>query len=139
MRKLLLLTITASLAFSSNIFIDPKTDLTWQDNITTKDTEITWDKAKFFCSVLRLNKHNDWRLPSVKELETIIEISQHETKDDKGFKYIGDDGYYWSGTEHETQEEFAWIMNFKRGYEYINYKTYERFVRCVRGEMKKIE
>jgi len=27
------------------------------------------------------------------------------------------------------------MMNFTRGYEYINYKSYERYIRCVRGEL----
>ena len=30
-----------------------------------------------------------------------------------------------------VSKEFAWMMNFKRDYEYNNYKTYERYIRCV--------
>ena len=52
----------------------------------------------------------------------------------KGFNYVGASGYYWSSSAHESSEEFAWMMNFKRGYEYSNYKTYERHVRCVRDK-----
>jgi hypothetical protein len=133
---LLIFSITLSLA--SNVLIDTKTGLTWQDDFDAQDIEKDWDGAVLFCKNLSLEGHDDWRLPIVKELETIIDRSKPNRVVVGGLKNIGDDGYYWSASPHETQEEFAWMMNFTRGYEYINYKTYERYIRCVRGEMKEI-
>jgi len=133
MRVILLIMISVSLSLASDVLTDSKTGLMWQDNSAAKNTEKDWQGALAFCSELRLAGYDDWRLPNIKELETIVDISQHNPAMKNGFKNIGASGYYWSSSEHESNEEFAWIMNFKRGYEYNNYKTYKRYVRCVRG------
>ena len=125
MRVILFIMLSLSLSLASDVLTDNKTGLMWQDNSAAKNIKKDWQGAVALCKELRLAGHDDWRLPSIKELEKIIDI--------RGFKNVGGSGYYWSSTEHESSEEFAWMMNFKRGYEYNNYKTYERYVRCVRG------
>ena len=125
MRVILLIMISISLSLASDVLTDSKTGLMWQDNSAAKNTKKDWQGALAFCKELRLAGHDDWRLPSIKELQNIVDI--------RGFKNVGGSGYYWSSTAHESSDEFAWIMNFKRGYEYNNYKTYKRYVRCVRG------
>ena len=131
MKIIILMLISLSLSTASDVFIDDKTGLTWQDDTDAKDIKKDWQGAIDLCHSLHLAGHDDWRLPSVKELQGIIEMSQ-DSSNKKRFKYIGGSGYYWSSSAHESSEEFAWMMNFKRGYEYNNYKTYERYVRCVR-------
>ena len=133
MRLILLIMISVSLSFSSDVLTDSKTGLMWQDNSAAKNTKKDWKGALVFCSELRLAGHDDWRLPTINELQNIVDISQHKPAMKKGFENVGASGYYWSSSAHVSNEEFAWIMNFKRGYEYNNYKTYERYVRCVRG------
>jgi len=125
--------ISASLSLAFDVLTDNKTGLMWQDNSTAKNTKKDWQGALALCSQLRLAGHDDWRLPTIKELEKVINLSQDNPAIKEGFKNVGGSGYYWSSTEHESSKEFAWMMNFKRGYEYNNYKTYERYVRCVRG------
>ena len=132
MRIIFLIMISVSLSLASDVLIDSKTGLMWQDNSATKYTKKDWQGALVFCKELRLAGHDDWRLPIVEELESIIAISQNDPAIKNGFKNVGDSGYYWSSSAHESDEAFAWMMNFKRGYEYINYKTYKRYVRCVR-------
>jgi len=124
--------ISVGLALASDILIDSKTGLMWQDNSAAKYIKKDWQGALAFCKELRLAGHDDWRLPNVKELESIIELSQNNPAVENKFKNVGDSGYYWSSSEHESDEKFARMMNFKRGYDYINYKTYKRYVRCVR-------
>ncbi|SFV56162.1 Fimh-like protein [hydrothermal vent metagenome] len=123
--KIILFVLTLNLAFASNILIDKKTKLIWQDNTSLKYIKKDWQGAINLCKNLNLSGHTDWRLPSIKELESILKTN---------FKNIGGSEYYWSSTQHESSKEFAYMMNFKRSYEYNNYKTYERYVRCVRGE-----
>jgi hypothetical protein len=124
--------ISVSFSFTSDVFIDSKTGLMWQDNSAVKNTKKDWKGALVFCSELRLAGYDDWRLPNIKELQNIEDISQSKSDMKNGFKNVGGSGYYWSASVDESNEEFAWMMNFKRGYRYINYKTYERYIRCVR-------
>ena len=125
MRVILCIMISVSLSLASDVLTDNKTGLMWQDDSAAKNTKKDWQRALALCNDLHLAGHDDWRLPSIKELQNIVDI--------RGFKNVGGSGYYWSSTAHESSDEFAWIMNFKRGYEYNNYKTYKRYVRCVRG------
>lgn len=132
MRIILLIMISMGFSLASDVLIDSKTGLMWQDNSDSKYIQKDWQGALAFCSTLRLAGYDDWRLPTVKELETILGASPRNMDIKQGFKYIGGSGYYWSSVAHESNEAFAWMMNFKRGYEYKNYKTYERHIRCVR-------
>ena len=117
--------MSVSLSLASAVLNDTKTVLMWQDNTATKNIKKDWQGALALCDALNLESHDDWRLPNIKELENII---------NKEFKNVSDSGYYWSSSAHESSEEFAWMMNFKRGFKYNNYKTYERYVRCVRDK-----
>ena len=132
MKIILLIMISVGFSLASDIFTDSKTGLIWQDNSAAKYAQKDWDGAMAFCSQLHLSGHDDWRLPNIKELIQILSMKPRDGGMKKGFNYVGGSGYYWSSSEHDSNEEFAWMMNFKRGYEYINYKTYERHVRCVR-------
>jgi len=134
MRILFLIMISVSLSLASDVIIDSKTGLMWQDNRDVKYIKKDWQGALDFCSILRLEGYTNWRLPTIKELETVVGTNPRNMDIKKGFKYMGGSGYYWSSIAHESDEAFAWMMNFKRGYEYINYKTYERHIRCVRDK-----
>ena len=134
MRVIFLMIISMSLSLASDVFIDNKTGFMWQDNSASKYTKKDWKGALAFCKALRLEGHDDWRLPTIKELETILGTDPRNMDIKKGFKNIGGSGYYWSSDVDDSNEEFAWMMNFKRGYDYINYKTYERYIRCVRDK-----
>ena len=133
MRVILFIIVSVSLSLASDVFTDSKTGLMWQDNSAAKYAQKDWQGAMAFCSQLHLAGHDDWRLPNIKELIQILSTKPRDGGMRKGFNYVGGSGYYWSSSVHESNEEFAWMMNFKRGYEYNNYKTYERHVRCVRA------
>ena len=123
--------ISISLSLASDIVIDKKTGLMWQDNHAVKYVKKEWQGAMKVCQQLHLAGYNDWRLPNIHELLNLIDKSKHDPVIKKEFKNISASGYYWSSSEHENKE-FAWMMNFTRGYEYNNYKSYERYVRCAR-------
>ena len=132
MKVLFVILIGLSLAFSSDAYTNSETGLMWQDNSDAKYIKKDWDGAMAFCKHLHLAGHDDWRLPNVKELKQLVSSDPRDGGIKKDFKNFGASGYYWSCDSHEDSREFAWMMNFKRGYEYSNYKTYERHIRCVR-------
>jgi hypothetical protein len=132
MKILFALLISATFSFASDVLVDKETGLMWQDNFEAKHTKKNWDGAMAFCKHLTLVGHDDWRLANVKELKKLVSTDPRDGGIKKGFKNFSASGYYWSSDTHDDSDEFAWMMNFKRGYEYSNYKTYERHIRCVR-------
>jgi len=56
---------------ASGIVTDNATGLMWHDN--NASAPMPWANAKALCDALVLGGYDDWRLPSVKELRTLID------------------------------------------------------------------
>jgi hypothetical protein len=54
------------------IWKDPKTDLEWQFD---SPGEMTWQTALEYADSLSLDGKRDWRLPSLSDLETLLDRS----------------------------------------------------------------
>ncbi len=78
---------------------DHATGLTWQraDDGRTRN----WQQALAYCAALRLGRHDDWRLPNVKELQGIVDYTQHAPALDTRYLKLSDPkGWFWSSTTH---------------------------------------
>ena len=135
MKVVFLIMIGVSLSFASDVFVDSKTGLTWQDNSAVKETKMTWQDAKSYCSELSLGGYSDWRLPNIKELQSIVDISRYNPAIKKGFKYVST-YEYWSSSVSVLNTKYAWVVDFKNGFTNSNDKTDKYYVRCVRGRSK---
>ena len=96
--------------------------LEWQDNKRSKSLKKTWKEAKQYCSLLSLNGKDDWRLPTVKELQNIVNIRRKKPAIDDSFKYTATKNY-WSSTIYQNNHKKAWSVQFYRGYTRNNVKT----------------
>jgi hypothetical protein len=99
--------------------------------------ELNWDGAMKYCAGLTLGGHTDWRLPSIKEVGTLIDISfKDQCWFDKAF-FPGTKtkplGFYWATTTYAAT--FAWGVNFQFGYDgyYAGKKTGKYPFRPVRA------
>ena len=120
-----------------NIVTDSTTGLQWQDDAI--GSQMTWQSAIDHCEGLSLDGFDDWRLPNVNELKTIVDRSKGNPAIVSGFENVGSSNYssyYWSSTTSKDYSYYtynAWIVNFSYGY-VDNYDKYDNvFVRCVRG------
>jgi hypothetical protein len=89
-------------AFSNNgdgTVSDMATGLTWQqadDGITRN-----WAEALAYCENLTLAGSSDWRLPNVKELQSIVDYTSTYPALDTGvFIQTNPAGWFWSSTTH---------------------------------------
>jgi hypothetical protein len=112
---------------------DPETGLEWQ---CESPGEMTWQKALEYAKSLSLDGKNDWRLPTVLELETLLDRSvlyyelRPVMRKEVPFR---DTLSYWSSTTFDAETNNAWIVMFDGGYVLSYYKTNAYHIRCVRG------
>ncbi len=132
MRKILLIMIGVSVLFGTDTFTDTKTGLTWQDNKAAAKVQKNWSDAKEYCKDLTLGGYSDWRLPSIKELQSIVDITKYSPAIKSGFKHVAS-GYYWSSSEVVSDSSLAWGVFFGNGGTNFDDKSYKSYVRCVRG------
>jgi hypothetical protein len=101
---------------------DSQTGLMWS---TENFGPVDWRTAAELCGSLHLANHQDWRLPTIEELRTLINYKKHMLA-----------SFYWSSTTYADNNSAAWGMNFTCGYDYGQLKSSNRYFRAVRGTMK---
>lgn len=132
----------------SGIF-DTETNLLWQKD----GKEMEWNAAVSYCKNSRTNGYNDWRLPTISELRTIISGCE------KGSIYckVNDEclssgcwsekcacghvqnsvfkggGFQWSSSEVEDSPSNAWYLKLGGAEVYNSNKYNKNVVRCVRN------
>jgi len=121
---------------SENIVLDIKKNLMWQDNEEVTQYTSNWSLAKEYCHSLTLNGYTDWKLPTIKELQKIVDITKKPPAINKEFKYI-EPSSYWSNTQDITNRSYAWYVGFKTGATFKDSKDYDCYVRCIRTRFKK--
>jgi hypothetical protein len=108
---------------------DNRTKLTWQQ--TVPSTTYTWAGAKTCCAGLNLGG-TGWRLPTVKELQTIVDDSQSSPSIDTTAFLSTSASWFWSSSPMAGSSTNAWGVNFNYG-DTGDFAVSNMFnVRCVR-------
>lgn len=72
-----------------------------------------WPAALRYCDGLTLGGHDDWRLPNVKELHSLVDTRWRRPALDTSVLAQSDpDGWFWSSTTHGDQPDFAAYVCF---------------------------
>ena len=123
---------------------DNVTGLIWENktddnSIHDKDNAYNWyDAQSVFIATLNSQNfggHNDWRLPTIKELSTIVDSSIPYPGPTINSDYFPNtvSSYYWSSTTGAYDPSHAWSVIFGVGYIGYHFKSYYYYVRAVRG------
>ncbi len=117
---------------TKEIVTNTKTGLVWQDDASVKSGNKTWSDAKSYCKNLSFAGYSDWFLPTISQLESLIDTKRYNPAIKKEFKNIFS-SYYWSSSPDVSYSNFAWGVNFELGYSDGSNKTDNRYVRCARA------
>ncbi|MHB8165168.1 MAG: Lcl domain-containing protein [Sulfuricella sp.] len=118
-----------------------KTGLTWMrcalgqtwDGTTCTGTAstYTWDQAVALTSSVA--GHSDWRLPSEKELGSIVEYGANNPAINSTVFPATPPDNFWTATSHSYDPTFAWLVPFSGGVSNVGNKSGVSYVRLVRG------
>ena len=110
---------------------DNLTQLVWQKIPNT--TVLTWEQALVYAEGLTIGTLSDWRLPNIKELQSINnELATNPSVFAPYFSSLGVHNY-WSSTSLPNQTTKSWYWNTQFGITTYDLKTNSNYVLCVRG------
>ena len=115
-----------------NTVTDNITGLQWQDDARIGTHSNTWKRAIDRCEALSLDGFNDWRLPNLNELTSLVDYSRTNPAIDPTFQRVVARGY-WSSTTYAGFASSAWVVYFRSGGQGNSSKGYSKYVRCVRA------
>ncbi len=114
------------------IVLDSVSKLMWQDNINNEKLLLSFKKAKKYCAKLSLADFNDWRLPSINELKTIVDKTNHYNIK-PFFNFIKRAGYWSRNGLLRSFDFYGYYMNFTSGTVYYYNRLGAEHIRCVRN------
>ena len=125
---------------------DNTTNLMWQQctagwngaGCATDDVAVAniyiWEDAITYCEGLLLGGFYDWRLPNVKELKSIADMTTSNPAINTTYFPATAGSLFWSSTSYAQGTTFAWYVNFGSGVTNGTNKLNTIAVRCVRGQ-----
>jgi hypothetical protein len=115
-----------------SIIHDSVTGLDWQKYASGQ--VVGWTGALQHCETSEQDGFYDWRLPSVKELETIVNPSMLNPAVDSNLFPGTPVELFWTSTPYVDNPAIAWAVDFWDGAAVHNQPTSNPLrVRCVRG------
>jgi hypothetical protein len=93
---------------------DNLTGLEWvkaPQSLAGNSSYTNWNAAIDFCNDLVYSDHSDWRLPSLKELMSLVDYGRYSPALPAGHPFADvQAGTYWSGTSYRFLVDYAWCV-----------------------------
>ena len=118
-----------------DLVLDKETGLVWARDGNSLP-QGNWEDAIIYCRHCNLGNRKGWRLPTIEELSSLVDISQSTPALPIGHPFINvqfDD--YWSSTTFETNSARAWTIHMGGGFPTSTWfkTTIDLYVWPVRG------
>lgn len=92
----------------------------------------TWTEAAAHCHSKNTGEQGKWRLPTIKELSTLIDSTQKDPALPAGHPFANiKSSIFWSSTPSETDDIVAWHVSFFSGEVVTDQKSQTRRAWCV--------
>lgn len=114
---------------ANGVVEDRVTGLFWQREAPAESFD--WWEARDYCAGLELGGHGDWRLPTLKELQTLVDERRLQPSIDIFAFPDTPAEWFWSGTPIATHPDQAWATSYTDGYASIHAGAELHRVRCV--------
>jgi hypothetical protein len=111
---------------------DNVTGLMWEQKTDDggprdKDNVYTWKDALAYCENLTLAGYTDWRMPTPKELERLVDLGKSSPAIDTTYFPNTSNGLYWTGTTCSgCHKHKAFAMDFNDGKLYFGQKRIKK-------------
>jgi Protein of unknown function (DUF1566) len=113
---------------------DNLTNLVWQK--TPNPTALTWEDALKYAENLTFATASDWRLPNIKELQSLNDESIVKPSINKTFFPSVGVNKFWSSTSLPNATTKAWYLSTQYGITTYDEKSVANYVICVRKNVK---
>lgn len=101
---------------------------------TGQVSEMTWSGALEHARSCEFAGHDDWRLPNVRELQSLAERGCDASPAINQIVFPNTpSSFFWSGSPLTVYSSHAWSVSFDYGSSYHNGRYKESHVRLVRG------
>ena len=109
---------------------DNLTNLMWE-KIPSNST-YTWEQGLTYAENLTLGNMSDWRMPNIKELQSICDVGFMNPAINTVYFNISGTKKYWSSTTLPNQTTKAWFWDTQFGITSYDLKTVTDYLICVR-------
>ncbi|MEA1920514.1 MAG: DUF1566 domain-containing protein [Campylobacterota bacterium] len=125
---------------------DAMLNLMWQNDYSDNKgfatdgnvPDVNHADATSYCTAIDLAGHTDWRLPTRRELQSLVDYSKPYPGPVMADAFVATtqtDDWYWTGTDYAAGTTGALPVHFSYGDVYADHKSNTYYVRCVRGSV----
>jgi hypothetical protein len=137
MKSLIIIFLFLTSLYSNNFeksvksVIDKTNNIMWQDDIEVTQYLENITFAKLYCEELILNGYIDWRVPTIEQLQSIVDVTQKSPTINKLFEYSSKN-QYWSNTPFILDKQSYWYIDFNTGVRSYDKNSQTFNIRCIR-------
>jgi hypothetical protein len=116
--------------------LDRLTRLLWPRNADVASTVVTWSEGLELVRTLGEQEGQRWRLPTINELESLVDASTHAPALPAGHPFTNVRDGYWSSTTSYFEPDWAYCLYLTKGAVGVGHKSLrEFFVWPVQGPL----
>jgi len=118
-------------ALGNGLISDAWSGFVWQSQYTSDS--LSWENALTYADTCSMGGFTDWRLPNIKEMQSLVDVSRNNPAMAVGFFTNQGAQKYWTSTSLPNAPLKAWIFDSQWGITTYDWKTLKHRVLLVRG------